>query len=147
MCHYVNCFWCMQPQERKHGLLSRDGAWFTQERSVFLFNCVCSVSATQVFLSWTFSSALSQEKHTSKTFTCILGFVLQCYMTKLGILFSSPQSLSPTTFFFFFFGGGSFIFLWYWKFVDKSLLICCVFSSYPSPHYSSPFTQFKSFRY
>lgn len=133
---YVNCICYMQ-------LL----AFFPQlvdcslSRGVsFSFNRVCSVSATQVFLSWTFSSALSQEKHTSKKNIYLYpGFRLPM----LQYFFPGLRVCPPPLFFFF----GSFIFLWYWEFVDEGLLICCVFSPSPSPHYSSPFTPFKSFRY
>lgn len=73
-----------------------------------------------------------KKKRNNKIFSCVLGFVLQSYLTKHEISFSRPKSLPtplPTS--------GLFILLWFWEVVSESLMICCVCSSYPSTHYSS----------
>lgn len=89
-------------------------------------------------LSCTFSAALQlhkvviKKKRNNKIFSCVLGFVLQSYLTKHEISFSRPKSLPtplPTS--------GLFILLWFWEVVSESLMICCVCSFYPSTHYSS----------
>lgn len=90
-------------EERLRGCVSRQ-RWWTLHSGVSL-----TVSAV-LFLCWTFGSALFTRKkpHSSKTFTCILGFVFQSYMTKLHTLFFHSSEFVPhhLSVFCFFLGGG-----------------------------------------
>lgn len=138
---YANCICCMQLL-----IIAWPSflSWWVVHSAE---ECLSPLIVSAVFQPPRFSSPghsalLFHKKNTpvKKTFTCILGFVFQCYNT-----FFQASEFVPHHFFFSF--PDSFIFLWYWEFVDEGLLICCVFSPPPSPHYSSPFTPFKSFRY
>lgn len=133
----------MEPLEIEPGLPSRVGGWSPQERSFFLLQWCLQCFSHPGFPG---PSALLFHKKNTPVKHLLVSWVSPSSVTWLNSRYFFPglRVCPPPPFFLFFFLG-SFIFLWCWELVEEALLICCVFSSYASPHYSCPFPQFKPF--